>query len=237
MSEQRNTHPGASGRGHDARRAMVEVCAYYKYVVTDFEASMWTKLINEYGDQAVVAFLQEHVRTSTFAPKIADAQRLLSPVGGNEEAAFLRLTEEVRRRGPYGNPRFDDDPAIAAAVSHLGGWATLNAEMPDPGARFDYEAYQRRFAAAYQMARSQRVVMGAVGGPAGSGVPRVHLRGLHALSAPAQRALVVAQGEHDTHVMHDTHAAHATRDPEVLGSQAPYDAQHVGAREKERPHA
>jgi hypothetical protein len=207
---------------------MVEVFAYYKYVVTDFEASIWTRLISEYGDHAVVAFLQEHVRTSTFAPKISDAQRLLSPVGGNEEAAFLRLTEEVRRRGPYGNPRFEEDPAIAVAVSHLGGWATLNAEMPDPGARFDYEAYQRRFAAAYQLARSQQVVTGSVGGPGGSGVPRIPLRGLHALSAPTQRALVVAQGAHVTHV---------TRDPEVLGAQAPHDDRHLNAREKERSHA
>lgn len=211
MSGQRKTHPGASSRGPDARKVMVEVFAYYKYVVTDFEASIWTGLINEHGDQAVVAFLQEHVRTSTFAPKISDAQRLLSPIGGNEEAAFLRLTEEVRRRGPYGNPRFQDDPAIAAAVSHLGGWARLNAEMPDPGARFDYEAYQRRFAAAYQLARSQQVVLGRAGGAGESGVPRIHLRGLHALSAPAQRALVVPQG-------------------------TPHDAEHPSASEV-RPHA
>jgi hypothetical protein len=182
---------------------MVEVFAYYRYVVTDFEASIWNKLISEYGDHAVVAFLQEHVRTSTFAPKISDAQRLLSPVGGNEEAAFLRLTEEVRRRGPYGNPRFEEDPAIAVAVSHLGGWATLNAEMPDPGARFDYEAYQRRFAAAYQLARSQQMVLG------GPNAPRVKLSGLHSLSGPAASgalALVARQDRAENPVQERSHA-------------------------------
>lgn len=173
----------------EARLVLVEVFAYFKYEVTDFEAAMWTRLIAEHGDQAVVAFLQEHVRTSTFAPKIADAQRMLSPIGGNDEAAFLRLIAEVRRTGPYVAPAFEDDPAIAAAVTHLGGWSTLNAELPDPSARFDYEAYQRRFAAAYQLARSQQTVMG-------TRMPRVKLNGLHSLSAPSAARALALVGQH-----------------------------------------
>jgi hypothetical protein len=155
-----------------ARQAMVETFAYYKYEVTKFEADLWARIIDEYGDEAVLAFLQAHLRTSQFAPKVSDAQRLLSPEGGNEEAAFLRLAQEVRRCGPYGNPRFED-PAIASAVTSLGGWAVVNEQLPDPMARFDYEAFQRRFSAAYQVARSEQVV---------SRPQRIELRGLHALS-------------------------------------------------------
>ncbi len=168
-----------AGNRMSAREALVETFAYYKYEVTKFEAELWARIIDEYGDDAVLSFLQSHLRSSQFAPKVADAQRLLCPDKGNEEAAFLKLTQAVRRFGPYSAPRLDD-PAIALAIASLGGWAAVNEQMPSPEARFDYEAFQRRFGAAYQIAVSEIAMRRA---------PRIKLRGLHALSAP-ERASV-----------------------------------------------
>jgi hypothetical protein len=157
---------------------LTEAFAYYGHIPTQFEAGLWMKLVAQHGEQAVARFLQHHLLSSPFPPKLADAQRMLSPISGNDEAAFLRLIEEVRVKGPYSCPDFSSEPAIASAVEQLGGWAAVNAQLPDPSARFDYEAFQRRFAAAYQMARSHQVVQG-------PGTPRAQLRGLHALSAPS----------------------------------------------------
>lgn len=168
-----------------AKEALVETFAYYKYKVTQFEADLWKRLTDECGDEALLAFLQAHLRTSQFAPKLSDAQKFLAPGAGNEDAAFLRLTEEVRRCGPYGDPRFDDDPAIATAVAHMGGWAAVNEQLPDPQARFDFEAFQKRFATAYQVARAEHVTAQA---------PRLELRGLHALSAPSRQRIDLIEG-------------------------------------------
>lgn len=166
-----------------ARHALIETFAYYKYQVTDFEASLWSRLIDEYGDEAVKAFLQAHVCASNFAPRIADAQKLLSPERGNEEAAFLRLMQEVKRSGPYADPAFAD-PALAAAVVHMGGWATVNEQLPDPHARFDFDAYQKRFQAAYQLARAEQM-----SAPSRA----VQLRGLHALGQASQALRIQAE--------------------------------------------
>jgi hypothetical protein len=156
---------------------LAEVFSSYGYVPTQFEAGLWKMLVAQHGEQALARFLQHHLLNSPFPPKLSDAQRMLSPISGNGEAAFLRLIEEVRLRGPYCSPQFDDEPAIALAVEQLGGWAAINEQLPDPLARFDYEAFQRRFVVAYQLALSKQVVQDA-------NPSRVQLRGLHALSAP-----------------------------------------------------
>ena len=169
-----------------AREALVETFAYYKYEVTRFEADLWSRMIDEYGDDAVIAFLQSHLRASQFAPKISDAQRLLCPDKADEDAAFVRLTQAVRRSGPYAAPRLED-PALALAVVNLGGWAAVNAQLPTPEARFDYEAFHRRFAAAYRSALSDIALRRA---------PRVELRGLHASSAPE-----IAEGNREAAVI------------------------------------
>jgi hypothetical protein len=160
----------------DAREALVETFAYYKYEVTRFEADLWSRIIDEHGDEAMLAFLQTHLRTSQFAPKISDAQRLLSPGHASEDAAFLSLNAAVRQCGPYGNPRFDD-PAIATAVRQLGGWAAVNEQLPAPTAVHDFEAFKRRFAAAYEVARAQHAIQGK---------PSHRLLGLHALASSSR---------------------------------------------------
>lgn len=132
-----------------AKDVLAEVMGYYVRVMTELEVRLWMQVISEFGDQAVCNFLVNHVKTSVFAPKLADAQKALNPSGSNAVAAFEELGRVVSSIGPYLNPKFDD-PAIAGAVLALGGWAKVNEQLPDPSARFDFEAYFKRFDALYQ---------------------------------------------------------------------------------------
>lgn len=175
---QPNASAAQSHERMSAREALVETFAYYKYEVTRFEADLWSRIIDEYGDEAVLSFLQVHLRQSQFAPKVSDAQRLLCPGRANEDAAFLSLNAAVRRWGPYGSPHFDD-PAIALAVVHLGGWPAVNEQLPSPAAAYDFETYKRRFSAAYQVAVAEQTL---------HGVSSFRLKGLHALGSPTSVA-------------------------------------------------
>lgn len=166
-----------------------KVFDYYKHAATDFEVELWLALMNEVGDEAIVSFLKNHVRSSAFSPKISEAMALLRPGANNSAAAFLALTQAVGTVGAWEAPRFND-PAITKAVLELGGWAKVCATLPAPEERFEYEGFQKRFAVAYQIAAADIALNGAP--------QHLALAGFHAITreqlalAADQRAALVA---------------------------------------------
>lgn len=133
----------------DAKIVIAHVMGLYSRELNKFESNLWNSIIADFGDESVIRFLIRHCETSVFAPKPAEANLALRPGANNSMAAFEMLARAAKNFGPYRNPRFDD-PAIAGAVVLLGGWITVNEQLPDPTSRFDYESYYKRFDAVYK---------------------------------------------------------------------------------------
>ncbi|MDL5034305.1 hypothetical protein QRD43_20555 [Pelomonas sp. APW6] len=153
-----------------AQRLLTEVFGYYKHQATPFEATLWNRLIDEFGDPPIERFLSQHVQRSCFAPRVNDAMAVLNPGAGDSMSAMLTLHQAIARVGPYGVPDFSADPAIAAAVADLGGWVVVNTQMPEASDRFAWDAFYKRFDVAYRGACGRLAFQSAA-------VPR--LRGLH----------------------------------------------------------
>lgn len=156
----------------DAKAVLAEVMGMYGREMTGLEVGLWKSMIASFGDSAVINFLIRHSETSVFAPKPSEANKALRPGRDNAGAAFEELLRAVAQQGPYVNPTFTD-PAIAGAVLLLGGWAKVNQEFPDPAvARFDFDAYSKRFDTLYQQSCAN-LMLGTA--------PTAPLLGLHAL--------------------------------------------------------
>jgi hypothetical protein len=154
-----------------AQQLLTEVFGYYKHKVTPFEATLWNRLIEEFGDAPIERFLSAHVQRSSFAPRVNEAMALLRPGAGDSMGAMLALQQAVSRIGPYNAPDFKD-PAIALAVEDLGGWVSVNTQMPSEQDRFGFDAFFKKFDVAYRGATSRLAFQSAT-------APK--LRGLHDL--------------------------------------------------------
>lgn len=133
--------------------ALTEVMSYYKHEMTGLEVAAWWRLLDEFGDNAIVAFVQMHMQISTFRPVLAEALKFLDPSSRNPTAAYEELARTVRSCGPYQAPVFND-AAMARAVVLLGGWLTVNQQMPAQDGNFESSAYMKRFDAMYAQAIS-----------------------------------------------------------------------------------
>lgn len=175
--------------------ALAQVFAYYNHNCTDFERNVWVGLLKRYGPEELQSFLAHHMSSSRFRPMIEDAQRFFEPGRDDVQSAMLQLSQAVSKYGPYWNPVFSD-PAIAEAVSRMGGWAEINRQMPDPVEdRHAYREFGERFAAAYKMASSDvarglalsHAPVGLIGSDKPTAAPRAALAhsGSHGLALPA----------------------------------------------------
>lgn len=170
---------GSAGSGQPApSRAMILLAEYlgsHKHVMTNFEAIHWGRLIEEVGDEAVENYLLMHMRSGNeFAPKASAAFAALDPVGGDADSAFAELTKLVTKVGPYRAPPISQ-PVMKAAIIEMGGWAKVCETLPDPGVRFEFDAFRKRFLSAFKLATSDVLRNMA---------PTTPLIGLHDSSAP-----------------------------------------------------
>ncbi len=160
-----------------ALNALNEVMSYYRVKLTPFATEAWVACMDKFGAITVKDFLLQHMMTSKWPPTFEELHTAVGVLGG-ADWAFERVACEVKRVGPYHAPDFSDAPELAFAVAEMGGWTKLCAEMPAPEQdRFGYEALQKRFALHYQAAKGL-AFRGAL--------PQRAIRGLHALSAPAE---------------------------------------------------
>lgn len=163
---------GKSSQVGGALAVLAEVMGYYKHQTTQFEARLWEGLIDDFGDEAITHYLMEHIKRSPFTPKVNEVIEALRPGYMSDQAAMEELVRAVARFGPYAAPTFDD-PALVETVHLLGGWVVVNEQAPSAEARWDFEAYMKRFAVAYRTACANLALRrGAAAG----------LRGLHDLS-------------------------------------------------------
>lgn len=121
--------------------------------LSSLEREMWNELITRFGDQAIIDYLRRHVSMSKYAPHVSEALEFLG-ASNSAASALLVLQREVQRVGSWQSPKFDD-PAVAHAVSIMGGWEKVCQDLPDPSDRFAYGAFQERFEVALKAAQSE----------------------------------------------------------------------------------
>ncbi|CAN0083488.1 unnamed protein product, partial [Phaeothamnion confervicola] len=125
----------------------------HRYEMTEFEADAWMRVIEKVPASRFLAFLSHHFAVSPYAPKVSDATKHLD-LTVNPDIAFNRLVALVAAIGPYATPPLDD-AILVATVHNLGGWVTVNEQLPDPREAFAVRAYRERFIACFNAAISQ----------------------------------------------------------------------------------
>lgn len=138
-----------------ALEALQWAAGLYRYELDPIEAMRWTDYIAKYGDDAVRNFIFQHVDREDFFPRLSALGRAMNGAAlGSPSVAMEEVLRAAAKFGPYRDPEFSD-PAIAYAISEMGGWARLCEALPDPVSdRFAYEALAKRFGLHYEMAKS-----------------------------------------------------------------------------------
>jgi hypothetical protein len=180
-----------------AKTVLAEVMGYYGRQMTQIESVGWTRIITDFGDEPVVAFLMKHMERSEFAPKLSEVLQTLRPGQDDAIAAFEEVARQVKACGPYRSPTFGD-PAVPGAIVLLGGWVAVNLQLPDPSNRFEWDGFFKRFEAMYRQACANLMLIQAA---------QPKLAGLHDLTSrpallaapPAPAANVSAASLREAH--------------------------------------
>jgi hypothetical protein len=144
---------------HDARapeesiEALAQVLGMWRYEATAMEGAAWRQIMAAAPVARFRAFLQQHVMAgSGFPPKPSEAAKALQLVV-DPESAYAMLERLVRETGPYKEPQLDD-PVMVQAILYMGGWVTLNEQMPDPQNGFAVKSFRERWDACFTQAVS-----------------------------------------------------------------------------------
>jgi hypothetical protein len=136
---------------HDCVEALSEVMGMYRYEASPFEGQVWQRIMCSVPPERFLRFLQQYVATSNgFPPKPNDATKALE-LAIDPEGAYAQVERLVREYGPYTEPPIND-PVLITTVLYMGGWVTLNEQMPDPSAGFAVKNFRDRFNAAFTQA-------------------------------------------------------------------------------------
>lgn len=131
--------------------ALAELLGMYRHQVTAFEANAWKAIMCAVSEETFMAYLQSHVfGGSAFAPKPSEATRALGLIL-DPESAYAYVERLVRELGPYVEPAISD-PVLVQTILYMGGWVTLNEQMPDPTNGFAVKNFRDRFDACFNQA-------------------------------------------------------------------------------------
>lgn len=132
-----------------------------KSELTMIEANLWLRQVERLGNAQVLAFAEFWMSggaQGSFrrAPTIEDLLTYADPSFLGHAQALELLRKHVSTCGPWSSPEIKD-AKLVEAVDHLGGWAKVCEEMPDPGQDFAYKRFADRFKAAW--ARSEALMV------------------------------------------------------------------------------
>lgn len=131
--------------------ALSEVMGMYRYEMTSFEGGIWKRIMGSVPPDRFLRFLQHFVATSKgFPPKPNDATKALE-LTIDPDGAYARIERLVKEHGPYQEPAIAD-PVLVTAIVYMGGWVTLNEQMPDPSNGFALKNFRDRFDACFNQA-------------------------------------------------------------------------------------
>jgi hypothetical protein len=166
----------------------VQACAACRHELNDLEVTAWLAAIEMFGPSATTKFLLNWVSTnSRKAPTVADLRKALDPTFVEQETALERLYLLVTRVGPWAAPQPEvAGPMLCRVIDNMGGWARVNAIMPDRGDRFAWNAFAERFATAFGTAQTQEFQASLL--PPERRAPLPSPKGLHEIGLQASYA-------------------------------------------------
>lgn len=132
------------------RTAMAELYALYDRPADEVRTKLYWNELREFPLEAVQSAMAKAKRECEFFPAVAKLRSYI--VGTSEvaaEAAWLALTEAIRRFGFYRTPELPET-VLQACEAVYGGWQNACREVPSPSGR-DFEDHRRRFLAAYRV--------------------------------------------------------------------------------------
>lgn len=116
------------------KKALLKTFALYDKQLSDVVLSVWWDALQPYAFRDVTRALTAHIRnpdSGSYLPKPADVIRGLT--GGNAnaaQAAWTKVDNAVRRKGPYITVVFDD-PVIHRVIADMGGWIRINSKTAE----------------------------------------------------------------------------------------------------------
>lgn len=127
--------------------------AVNKAEITVIESNLWAREIARMGPAKLLSFAefwmsgggQGNFRRT---PTIDDFLMRADPTYVNSTTALDLLASHVRQCGPYSDPVIED-LKLREAVSHMGGWAKVCLDMPDPSNEFAHKRFAERFRGAW----------------------------------------------------------------------------------------
>lgn len=141
--------------------ALAQTLSAWRYEATEIEAAAWRQIMIATPVDRFKAYLSQHLLAGNgFPPKPSDAARALQLVV-DPDAAYVQLERLVREGGPYAEPAIDD-AVMVQAILLMGGWVTLNEQMPDPQNTFAVKAFRERWTACFNQAVSAVRIRGEV---------------------------------------------------------------------------
>lgn len=145
-----------------AGEAVSQLFAVSKTDMTSLESTLWAREIQRIGPAAVMAFAEfwmmgggsssGHRR----APTINDFRTFTDPKFVSAATALDLLRAEVVQTGPYASPKITDSKLIEA-VTHMGGWAKVCQDMPEPTEAFAWKRFGEVFNKAWTRSEGLQV--------------------------------------------------------------------------------
>lgn len=148
------------GLPQSAKDMIVAMTRIYGYEMSQFEAALWASQILDVYDEAqivkaCIAHMEGPAPERNFMPKYGTIKSLI-----DVEPSFVQIERLVLEYGPYNTPDVGC-PVIAEAISLLGGWERVCAELPDSRVQsIDFNQYLKRAQTAIATARKRVMVQG-----------------------------------------------------------------------------
>lgn len=144
-----------------AAEAVAQTFSAAKQEMTQIEINLFLNEIHRLGPEAVMSFVKFWIGgggQGSFrrAPTIEDLCAYTDPNYISSASALEVLRSLVASTGPWQDPAMQDSK-MREAVTHLGGWAKVCSDMPDPADDFAYKRFAERFRAAWSRSEALAV--------------------------------------------------------------------------------
>ena len=129
--------------------------------MTQIEVNLWMKQIERLGPAKVLSFIEFWMSGGAQGsyrrvPTIEDLLKHTDSEFVGTEQALELLRRYVADCGPWNDPPIND-AKLKEAVVHMGGWAKVCHDMPDPSEDFAYKRFGERFRVAWSRSEALMV--------------------------------------------------------------------------------
>lgn len=144
-----------------AGESVAQTFSAAKAEMTQIEVNLWSREIQRLGAARVLSFVEFWIgggAQGSFrrAPTIEDLLSYADPDFISPAQSLELLRSHVASCGPWSNPKIADQKMMEA-IAHMGGWAKVCQDMPDPSDDFAYKRFGDRFRSAWSRSEALQV--------------------------------------------------------------------------------